>query len=53
MELSPLRHFVVIAYGILLRGATLADLAVPVLKMTVLGSVLFAIGCWRFRRQLA
>ena len=51
VELSPLRHFVVLAYGILLRGAGLAQLWLPLLEMAVLGALLFAIGVLRFRRQ--
>lgn len=52
MTLSPLRHFIEIAYGILLRGAGLAVLWDSVLAMAVLGGLLFAAGVWRFRRQL-
>jgi ABC-2 type transport system permease protein len=51
VELSPLRHFVVLAYGILLRGAGLAQLWLPLLEMTALGALLFAVGVLRFRRQ--
>jgi ABC-2 type transport system permease protein len=53
MFLSPLRHFIAIAYGILLRGAGLPILWDSVLVMALLGSVLFAVGVWRFRRQFA
>lgn len=50
-ELSPLRHFIVVAYGILIRGVGL-DVLWPVLaKMLLLGAALFAIGVLRFRRQ--
>lgn len=50
-ELSPLRHFIVLAYGILIRGAGLEVLWPSLLKMLLLGAVLFAIGVLRFRRQ--
>jgi ABC-2 type transport system permease protein len=53
IELSPLRHFVPIAYGIMLRGTELPMMWSPVLKMLGLGAALFAIGVWRFRRQFA
>ncbi len=53
VELSPLRHFVPIAYGIILRGAELTMIWGAVLKMLALGATLFAIGVWRFRRQFA
>lgn len=51
MQLSPLRHFVDIAYGILLRGADARSLALPALWMTVLGTLLFLVGLRRFRSQ--
>jgi ABC-2 type transport system permease protein len=50
-ELSPLRHFIVLAYGILIRGAGLDVLWPTLLKMLALGVSLFAIGVLRFRRQ--
>jgi ABC-2 type transport system permease protein len=49
--LSPLRHFIDIAYGILLRGNGLYVLWRSVLSMTLLGLGLFGAGLWRFRRQ--
>ena len=52
IEFSPLRHFVPIAYGIILRGTELTMIWEPVLKMFALGAALFAAGVWRFRRQL-
>jgi len=51
MSVSPLRHFIDVAYGILLRGAGLDVLWDSVLAMTVIGVALFALGLWRFRRQ--
>lgn len=50
-ELSPLRHFIVIAYGILIRGVGLEVLWPALAKMLLLGAALFAIGVLRFRRQ--
>ena len=51
MSVSPLRYFIEIAYGILLRGAGLRVLWDSVLVMAAIGAVLFALGLWRFRRQ--
>jgi ABC-2 type transport system permease protein len=51
MQISPLRHFIEIAYGILLRGAGWDTLWDSALAMALLGSGLFALGMWRFRRQ--
>jgi ABC-2 type transport system permease protein len=50
-EFSPLRHFIVIAYGILIRGADLTVLWPALLKMVALGAGLFVIGVLRFRGQ--
>lgn len=50
-NLSPLRHFIAIAYGILLRGNGLMVLWRPVVSMALLGLALFSAGLWRFRRQ--
>ncbi|HJV60934.1 MAG TPA: ABC transporter permease [Albitalea sp.] len=50
-EFSPLRHFIVLAYGILIRGAPFEVLWPALAKMTALGAALFAIGVMRFRRQ--
>jgi ABC-2 type transport system permease protein len=51
MSISPLRYFLEIAYGILLRGAGPGVLWDSVLIMAGLGAGLFALGLWRFRRQ--
>lgn len=50
-EFSPLRHFIVLAYGILIRGAELADLWPALLKLLALGIALFSVGVLRFRKQ--
>jgi ABC-2 type transport system permease protein len=49
----PLRHFIDVGYGILLRGAGVAVLWDSILVMAGLGAVLFTAGLLRFRRQLA
>ncbi|HEY5293613.1 MAG TPA: ABC transporter permease [Burkholderiales bacterium] len=51
MYLSPLRHYIEIAYGILLRGAGFGILWTSVLPMAAIGVALFALGLVRFRRQ--
>lgn len=52
MALSPLRYYVDIMYGILLKGVGLELLWRSTLAMAGLGTVLFGLGLWRFRRQL-
>lgn len=51
INLSPMRHFVDIAYGVLLKGADAWMIAAPAAKMALLGIVFSAAGVARFRRQ--
>ena len=51
MILSPLRYFIEIAHGILLKGVGLSILWDSVLAMGLLGGGLFGFGMWQFRRQ--
>ncbi len=53
MYLSPLRHFIEVAYGILLRGAGIGLLWESVAAMAAIGIALFALGLARFRTQFA
>jgi ABC-2 type transport system permease protein len=50
-NVSPLRHFIEIAYGILLRGSGLHLLWRSVALMSLLGAASFAVALGRFRRQ--
>jgi len=51
MALSPLRYFIEIATGILLKGVGLEMIWSQTLAMVALGSSLFGFGLWRFRKQ--
>ncbi len=51
MYLSPLYYYIEMAYGILLKGAGLDILWDSLLGLTLLGSLIFAFGAWRFKRQ--
>lgn len=51
MMVSPLRYFVEIAHGILLKGTGLEVLWRQALPLVLLGGSLFGLGLWRFRRQ--
>lgn len=51
MALSPLRYFIEIATGILLKGVGLEMLWSQTLAMAALGGSLFGFGMWRFRKQ--
>ncbi len=49
--LFPLHYFIEAAYGILLKGAGVGLIWDSIAGMSVLGTVTFGIGLWRFRRQ--
>lgn len=49
---SPLRHYIDAAYGILLKGAGLELLWDSILALGLVGGAIFAFGVWRLRRQL-
>ncbi|HVT13302.1 MAG TPA: ABC transporter permease [Fimbriimonadaceae bacterium] len=51
--LSPMRHFIDISFGILLRGAPFPSVLSSVIWMAGLGVALFAISLARFRKQFA
>jgi ABC transporter DrrB family efflux protein len=51
--LIPATHFVQLIRGIVLRGATAADLVAPTLALTALCLALLALGVARFNRKLA
>lgn len=51
MSVSPMHHYVDITLGILFRGAGLGLLWRSVASLALIGSALFALGCWRFRGQ--
>jgi ABC-2 type transport system permease protein len=50
--LIPMRHYVEIMRGCLLKGAGLPDLAQPMIALTVLGGGILAISVARFRQRL-
>jgi len=49
----PLSHFLHITYGIVFRGEGLATLWPSVAAVVAIGTLFFALGLWRFRKQLA
>jgi ABC transporter DrrB family efflux protein len=52
-NLVPATHFMEIIRGIVLRGATLADLLPEVVTLVVMGIVLLVLSAFRFRKKLA
>ncbi|MDO8775562.1 MAG: ABC transporter permease [Burkholderiaceae bacterium] len=50
---SPMRHYIDVSYGILLKGAGLDLLWDSVLAIGLLGAVIFLLGIRRFRGQFA
>jgi len=53
MYMSPLHYYIDSCLGILLKGAGLDILWDSVLIMVLLGSTVFGLGMWRFRRQFS
>ncbi len=51
-QVLPLTHFVEIIRGIVLRGATLAEMRAPLLKLLLFLLVMFALAVARFRKRL-
>ncbi|MEJ5301103.1 MAG: ABC transporter permease [Thermodesulforhabdaceae bacterium] len=51
IHLSPLYYFIEMSYGILLRGAGFGALWDSFLGLSLLGSISFVFGAYRFRRQ--
>jgi ABC-2 type transport system permease protein len=51
--LLPLTYFTQISRGVLIRGAPIDSLAVPLAALAVLGVVVFSLSVVRFRRDLA
>lgn len=51
MAFSPLRYFIEIVNGILLKGIGIEMLWTQTLSMGLVGGSLFGFGLWRFRRQ--
>ncbi|MBV1775360.1 ABC transporter permease [Burkholderiaceae bacterium DAT-1] len=51
MVISPLHHYLDIAFGILLKGQGAGELLRPVMWLVGIGAGMFALGLYRFRRQ--
>jgi len=51
--LLPLTYFIQLSRGVMIRGASLSGLAVPLLALAGLGLAVFALSVVRFRRDLA
>ena len=49
--LNPVRHYAAVMRSCLLRGAGLADLAVPLAALAVLGGAIFAVAALRFSKR--
>jgi ABC-2 type transport system permease protein len=51
--LLPLTYFNMVANGVMVRGAPIADLLFPLGLLTCLGVAIFGLATWRFSRDLA
>ena len=50
--LIPMRHFIEILRGVLLKGATVADVAPQMIALAILGVVILTISVALFRRHV-
>ncbi len=50
--LNPVRHFATLARGIMLKGAGLEVLYIPLLALLAFAVLLVGLSAWRFRKQL-
>ena len=53
MLVSPMHYYIDAGFGVLLKGMTFTQLLGPLLAMALLGTVAFAAGLLRFRRQFS
>ena len=51
-EILPLTHFIRLVRGILLRGASLADLWLPLVALLVFSALMLSFAVGRFRKRL-
>jgi ABC-2 type transport system permease protein len=51
--ISPLKHYLSIAYNILLKGAGLRSLWPDFINLAIIGFSLFAVCAWQFRRKFS
>lgn len=51
--INPVRYYIEILRSILLRGATLSDIAQPLIRLALIASAFMTIAVFRFRRTLA
>lgn len=52
-EGNPIKHFVALLRGVLMKGATLSDVMRPILAMAMFGAVTLALAVWRYRKTAA
>lgn len=50
-QVSPLRHYIDLAYGILLKGADIDILRDSILALVLVGGAIFALSVWRLKHQ--
>jgi len=50
-EVNPLKHFIVIMRAVMLKGAGLTDVAVPLLAIAALGTLALSLAWWQHGRR--
>jgi ABC-2 type transport system permease protein len=51
--LNPVKHFAIIARGIMLKGSGVEILYRELLALTLIAFVMIFLSAWRFRKQLS
>lgn len=52
-EGNPIKHFVALLRGVLMKGAMFSDVVGPILAMALFGAVTLALAVWRYRKTAA
>ena len=52
-EVNPIKHFIALVRGVLLRGAGLPDVMTEVLALTTFGAAVLALAVARYRKTVA
>jgi ABC-2 type transport system permease protein len=52
-NLNPVKHFAIIARGIMLKGSGISVLYGPLLALIAIAFVMVSLSAWRFRKQLS
>ena len=52
-QLNPVRHFVTIARGVLIKGAGLREIARPLITLAVYGAIMLTLAIRQYTKRIA